>query len=345
MSMSDVCLGQSFQREPQRRAALRSFARIVTAVVLAAPGFVLAAATPLHLQDRAFMTYAIEQDLAQIAFGEMAMERAADPQVKRFAEKTVTYHRGSAERLRAAAARLDVKPPAALNPVVLRTEQTLKNLTGTAFDQAFLTSTIIANLNGMYSARREMDHGFDADLRAEGARQATDLRTNRREAEQLGRRLEGPAQAGRLTAEDRNFLLYAMHIDMAQRGFAEVAAERATDPRVSALARDLVKYHSDSYDRLAQLAASKGVEPLREVSSISTGTRERLSGMESGPMLDWAFLNAHAFTSYGAHYRYERESIAGGDAQVKAIAGQGARDSRRQHWRSLRIMNDWRWSS
>src|SRR5690242_7099602 len=104
MSMSNVGLGQSFQCEHGRPAALQSFARIVTAVVLAAPGLILAAATPLHLQDRAFMTYAIEQDLAQIAFGEMAMERPADPQVKRFAEKTVTYHRGSAERLRAAAA-------------------------------------------------------------------------------------------------------------------------------------------------------------------------------------------------------------------------------------------------
>jgi hypothetical protein len=132
-----------------------------------------------------------------------------------------------------------------------------------------------------------------------------------------------------------------MHIDMAQRGFAEIAAERATDPRVRALARDLVSYHTASYERLAQLAAAKGVEPIREVSAITSGTRERLRGMTDGALLDWTFLNAHAFTSYGAHYRYERESIAGGDAQVKAIAAEEARDARRQHWRALRIMNDW----
>ena len=40
---------------------------------------------------------------------------------------------------------------------------------------------------------------------------------------------------------------------MAQHAFAEVAAERATDPRVRALARDLVDYHTRSYDRLVQL--------------------------------------------------------------------------------------------
>ena len=55
------------------------------------------------------------------------------------------------------------------------------------------------------------------------------------------------------------------------------------------------------------------------------------------------FLNAQVFTSYGAHYRYERESTHGGDRQVKAVAAEAARDARRQHWRALRIMNDWHW--
>ncbi len=307
----------------------------VFSVVLAA------AAAPLHLQDRAFMTYAIEQDLAQVAFGELALERTTDSEVKRIASNTVEYHRGSMDRLKSAADRLGVKPPAALNPVAQRTEAMLKSLSGRAFDQTFLTSLVIANLNGMYSARREMAHGFDSGLRAEGARQAKDLRENRRVAERAGRRLGAPAPADGVTAEDRSFLLYAMHIDMAQRAFAEIAANRASDLRVRALARDLVVYHTASYDRLAKLATAKGVEPLREVSAITSGTRERLEGMKDGALLDWTFLNAHAFTSYGAHYRYERESIAGGDAQVKAIAREGARDARRQHWRALRIMADW----
>ena len=333
-------------REPiHMPAALGPIATIVTACAFMVPGFASAAGAPLHLQDRAFMAYGIEQDLAQVAFGELALERATQPEVKRFAADSVAYHRASAERLQAAATRLEVKPPTALNPAARRGEATLKNLTGPAFEQAFLTSAVIANLNGMFSARREMAHGFDAGLRAEGARQAKELLANRLDAERIGRRLEQSAPEGGVTAEDRNFLLYAMHIDMAQRGFAEVAAERARDPRVRSLARDLVKYHSDSYDRLAQLATSKGVDPLREVSAITTGTRDRLRGMEDGALLDWTFLNAHAFTSYGAHYRYERASIAGGDTQLKAIAGEGAREARRQHWRSLRIMNDWRWNA
>jgi predicted outer membrane protein len=322
------------------RNVINPMANFVLAAALAAPGMALAAeAAPLHLQDRAFMTYGIEQDLAQVAFGEIAREKAMDPEVKRLATSSVEYHRASVERLQAEAKRLEVKPPTALNPVAQRTEAMLKSLTGSAFDQAFLTSVVLASFNGMYSARRQMEHGFEPGLRAEGARQSRELLANRRAAERVGRRLKAPATAD-LTGEDRNFLLYAMHIDMAQRGFAEIAAERGTDPRVRALAGDLVKYHTRSYDRLARVATDRGVEPLREVSAITSGTTERLRGMQDGKQLDWTFLNAHAFTSYGAHYRYERESIAGGDSQVKAIAREEAREARRQHWRTLRIMND-----
>ena len=299
-----------------------------------------ATAAPLHLQDRAFMTYAIEWNLAQLSFCEMAVVKASDPEVKRLAERTIEYHTGSMERLQLAAKRLDVKPPTVLNPVAQRAEATLKKLSGPAFDRAFLTSVVIGNFNGMYSARREMEHGFDAGLRAEGRRQAEELRANRLAAERLA---PASAPADGVTAEDRNFLLYAMHTDMAQHAFAEVAAERATDPRVRALARDLVDYHTRSYDRLAQLATAKQLEPLRDVSPITTATTERMRGMTDGPALDWTFLNAQAFTSYGAHYRYERESTHGGDRQVKAVAAEAARDARRQHWRALRIMNDWHW--
>ncbi len=317
------------------------------AIVWAMTGFApaTAASAPLHVQDRAYMTYTLEQDLAQVAFSEMADRKAADPEVKRFAMLTAQYHRGSIERLQAAARRLEVEPPAALNPVAARTGSMLETLSGPAFDRAYLTSMIIAGYNGMYGARREMDHGFDPGLRAEGARQAKELLDNRRAAERLANRLSRASTADGLGGEDRNFLLYAMHIDLAQRGFAEVAAERASDPRVQTLARKLVEYHSRSYDRLARLAADKGVEPLREVSAISTGTRDRLRAMPEGATFDWAWLNAHAFTSYGAHYRYEREAIHGDDPQVKAVAAEEARTARRQHWQALRIMNDWTWRS
>ncbi len=326
---------------------MRGFAfTVLFAVVGTMTGLVPATAAaqqPLHLQDRAFMTYTLEQDLAQVAFSEMAEQKAADPEVRRFAARTAQYHRGSIERLQAAAKRLEIKPPAALNPVAARTESSLKTLSGPAFDQAYLTSMIIAGYNGMYGARREMDHGFDADLRAEGTRQAKELLANRRDAERIAGRLSPETSADGLGGEDRNFLLYAMHIDLAQRGFAEVAAERATDPRVRTLARELVDYHTRSHDRLARLATEKGVEPLREVSAISTGTRERLRAMPEGAMFDWTWLNAHAFTSYGAHYRYEREAIRGADPQLKAVAAEDARTARRQHWQALRIINDWQW--
>jgi predicted outer membrane protein len=135
-----------------------------------------------------------------------------------------------------------------------------------------------------------------------------------------------------------------MHIDMAQRGFAEIAAERAGDERVRAFARELVDYHSRSYDRLAQLASARGVEPLRELSAVSQGTQNAMR-RQGSPMLDWTFLNAQAFTSYGAHYRYEREAIHGRDPELRDLAAAEARTSREQHQRALDIINSWSWDA
>lgn len=328
-----------------RRLVICVVAALVTAIPVGFPTAGTAADPPLHLQDRAFMAYALEQDLAQVRFGEMAAGKSADPDVKRIAASTAEYHRGSSERLQAAASRLGVKPPAVLNPVAQRTEASLKDLSGPGFDRAYLTSVVIASYNGMYSARRQMEHGFDPGLKAEGRRQAEELRDHRRAAERIARRLDEAAPgAGGMNAEDRNFLLYAMHVDMAQRGFAEVAASRATDTRVRGLARELVDYHTRSLDRLRKVAMDRNMEPLTEISALSSGTRERIRAMDDGLAADWAFLNAHAFTSYGAHYRYERESLQGGDPEIRRIAAEAARDARRQHWRALRIMNDWQWT-
>lgn len=301
---------------------------------------------PLHIQDRAYMIYGIEQDLGLIALGELAGEKSTNPEVSKLASSTVDYHRVSAERLTASAERLGLSAPTELNPVSRRAEAFLRQLDGPDFDYAYLRSVIIGSYNGTFAARREMSHGFDAELRAEAERQAGDLQTNRRAAQRLARELREPQTSGdRVTFEDRDFLLYAMHIDLAQIGFAEPAAERATDPRVRELAGDVVSYHENSYEELENLANEKGIEPLAEISGISRGTQDRIAALDSTQKLDWAFLNAHAFTSYGAHYRYEREAIHGGDADIKALAERAAGESRRQHWRALDIMNDWTWNA
>lgn len=104
----------------------------------------------------------------------MAEQTSSDPEIRRFAARTAEYHRGSIERLQAAASRLAVKPPAASSPVASRTQASLEALSGPAFDRTYLTSTIIASYSGMYGARRQMDHGFDPEARGRRCTSITD---------------------------------------------------------------------------------------------------------------------------------------------------------------------------
>lgn len=302
-----------------------------------------AQSAPLHVQDKAFTLYTLEEDLGQVQLGSLATEKASSPEVRQLAADVVDYHRSASERLTAEAERLGLTPPTALNPVAQRTLETLQGLQGAAFDRAFLTAQVITDYGAQFGALRETRHGFDPALRQEGARRAEEMQANRRTAERLAHEL-GPASGSGPHTEDRNYLLYAMHIDMAQRGFAEIAAENADDERVRAFAQELVDYHSRSYDRLAELASARGVEPLRELSTVSQGTQTAMQGLSS-PVLDWTFLNAQAFTSYGAHYRYERKAIHGRDPELRDLAATEARTARQQHHRALDIINTWSWDA
>ena len=111
-----------------------------------------AGSAPLHIQDRAYMIYGIEQDLGLIALSEMAAEKSTDSEVSRIASATADYHRGSAERLSAAAERLGLEPPEALNPVSQRASDVLQELDGADFDRTYLDSVIIGSYNGTFGA-------------------------------------------------------------------------------------------------------------------------------------------------------------------------------------------------
>lgn len=322
-----------------RRRAVAAIATMLLA--LAAPAAV--AAVPLHLQDRAFLLYALELDLAQVEFGELAAEKGADAGVRDLARRVVDYHAGSRARLGQVAARNELAPPTELNPVAARTRAALQRLSGPAFDRAFLASQVIADYSAHFGARREMLHGFNPELRREAAIQAEDMRANRRAAERLARELPALPATG-LNPEDGNFLAYAMHVDLAQAEFARITAERAEDERVRAFAQRMIDYHEQSYDRLARLAEARGVAPLRELSSVSLRTQDGMRRL-SGLPLDWTYLNAHAFTSYGAHYRYEREAIHGQDEELRSLAAMIAREAREQHHQALDIMGDWTWGA
>ena len=328
-----------------RRIALASIVAVsFTAVSFTAPGLAprvvpAASAADLHLQDRAFMLYAMELDLDQVELGRLAADKGQDERVRRFAQRMVDYHQRSSERLAEAARRRGVTPPTEMSPLARRTQATLGRLSGPRFDGEYIASQVISAYSAHYGYRREELHGFDRELRREADRQADDMREHRDAAQRIARGLDVPP-AGGLHVEDHSFLLYAMHVDLVQGQLSRLATEKAQHEGVRRFARRALEYHERSYDRLAQVARENGVEPLQEVSSVSRGTRERLQRL-SGPLFDRQYINAQAFTDYSAFYRYEREAIHGRQGKTRDLAAEASREVKALHDSALAIMREW----
>jgi predicted outer membrane protein len=310
------------------------------AILLLAPIAEGTKAAELHLEDIVFLLYATELDRTQIQLGQLALEKAEDEQVRRFAGRMVDYHRQSSDRLTQIARQYGIEPPQGLSPLAERMQDGLEQLTGARFDHEYMAAQVIYDYSAHYFYRREARHGQAEQVWAEAARQAPQVREHRREAQQIAQRLEDRSPS--LHAEDRTFLLYAMDVDLTQVQLSGLAAEKAEDEQVRRFARRMVDYHGRSYDRLAGMARENGIEPLQEMGLIAHAMQDALEGLR-GPMFDWQYINAQVIYHYAAFYRYERENIHGRGSELRGLAGQAFRDVQEHHDDALGIVREWSW--
>ena len=112
------------------------------------PAFALAAAVmagPAHADaERAtfFVIDAIKADNGEIANGTLAQQRASSAAVRDFGATLVRDHTDARAQAIAAAQQVGVGTPTDMPPEAARLNKRLMRLTGTKFDQAFLTATI-----------------------------------------------------------------------------------------------------------------------------------------------------------------------------------------------------------
>jgi predicted outer membrane protein len=321
-----------------RRPASVALASVVLALACGA-----APAVALHVEDRAFLLYALEVDLTQVRVGELVAEKAQDEQVRGFAQRMVDYHRQSSDRLAAIARRHGIEPPRALDPVSQKWRGRLQQLAGPPLDQGYLAGQAIYLYAARYAYRREALHGLSEPLQREADRQAEDMEQHRLLAQQIARGLPSPKpDPVALHAEDRTFLLYAMSVDQAQLRLGELAMEKARDERVRGFARRMVDYHRASFDRLAQVARENGLEPLQEVNPAVQQTRKRLQGL-TGTLFDGEYVTTEVIQHYTAFYRYEREAIHGRREPLRDLAARAFRDVKEHHDAVLAIVREWDW--
>jgi putative membrane protein len=126
--------------------------------------------------DKAFLTTAAADGLAEVELGRLASDKATRQDVKDFGKMMVDDHSKANDELKALAARKDVTLPAEPKPQHKAEKDRLDKMSGVAFDEAYLKVMLKDHQKAVDLFTKEANGGRDADTKAWAAQTLPKLR-------------------------------------------------------------------------------------------------------------------------------------------------------------------------
>jgi len=151
--------------------------RRTSVLVLAA--LALACAAPLHAQTGtsttttssttknvpSFAMEAARGGMAEVQMGQLAADKATDPDVKTFAQRMVTDHTKANDELQQLASTKGWTLPTAMDAKQRATKARLDKSTGAAFDRAYMNAMVADHNADVAAFRAYSKSGSDTELR------------------------------------------------------------------------------------------------------------------------------------------------------------------------------------
>ena len=101
------------------------------------------------------MKAAAEGGLAEVALGQLAVEKASSSDVKKFGQRMVDDHSKANDELKQLASQKNVDLPQDLSAKDKATKSTLEKLSGEQFDQAYMKAMVKDHKKNVTDFRRE----------------------------------------------------------------------------------------------------------------------------------------------------------------------------------------------
>ena len=141
--------------------------------------------------DAAFVIAAAQSGLAGLTFSKMALEKAADPAVKRFAQQVADASGKMAEELKPLLASQRATPPAQLDPRNQAAEQRLAKLSGADFDRAYMSSMHAMRTTDLLIFGRAAEKAHDEKLKTFASKTLPALKGQQAAATELTKKIAG----------------------------------------------------------------------------------------------------------------------------------------------------------
>jgi putative membrane protein len=290
-----------------------SLTHALTAVMLAvAPGAaaqVTSSRDTSAVVDSAYIRQAIRGNYLEVALGRLAESRAEDSSVKDFAERMVSNHNDMNKEWIDLAQDNDMKVTVDFGPEGKQTIDRFEDLSGTRFDQAYMSEMIKDHEENLFTFQRLARWAGSAEVRQLASTGALTLQEHLALARQVGsrvgvsstagraggvppaptpsdsdrtRRTNEPGDGGTLSEVDRAFVQnvlqdHLMHVQLAQR-----ARRDARSDETRQLAENMENEFEQWQERWANVAEGYGVKPPSHLGPDHRKKVERLEGASKG---------------------------------------------------------------
>ncbi len=141
--------------------------------------------------DKKFLKDAAIGDVAEIQLGQMAQEKASNPQVKQFGERMVKDHSQADDQLKNIAQTQHVALPTSLDPPHKAIKSELSTKTGSEFDKDYVRTMVQEHSKTVEKFKHEAATSQDATVKKFAQELLPILQSHLKEAQQLNNQING----------------------------------------------------------------------------------------------------------------------------------------------------------
>jgi putative membrane protein len=139
----------------------------------------------LPMKDPEFVKKAAQSGLAQVELGQLATQKAANPEVKQFAQRMVDDHTKANNQLKQIAQQQQLKVPDGLDAKDKTTKERLAKLSGAKFYGAYMALMVREHKMDVSDFKTESKNAKNADIKSFAEPTLPTLQDHLKRAEQL----------------------------------------------------------------------------------------------------------------------------------------------------------------
>jgi putative membrane protein len=178
---------------------IRTLTLAALAAALAAPmAHAQGTAARAGVNDSLFAAAAASGGLAEVSLSQLGVQKATDPELKRFSQQMIDEHTRMNSELTTLATQKRVALPRMADSRAQFCAQSLAGLSGEEFDRCYAKAQLVAHMDSVATFEAEAERGQDRDMKALAARTLPHLKDHLKMIKPIAERYEKekPSTAG-----------------------------------------------------------------------------------------------------------------------------------------------------